>query len=45
MRGSRNPPAPTKNSSIRTGCWSLGTSTVKLYLPEQSQQSVVQLDE
>ena len=22
MRGSRNPPAPTKNSSIRTGCWS-----------------------
>ena len=21
-------PAPTKNSSIRTGCWSLGTSTV-----------------
>ena len=22
MRGSRNPPAPTKNSSIRTGYWS-----------------------
>ena len=21
MRGSRNPPAPTKKSSIRTGCW------------------------